>query len=737
MWPKGRDNPAIFLSIVLQSEYGGIIAVGKIALSASFIWAAALPTDEGFGKVLERFFSVHEVGDAAALIPIDEGDGSKVASGEGIVDIGLFLEALFEGGLAFPDFGRLDLHGVGVLAFGGGLLGAAAFGAGAIGIEPLAAIGALFGAVGDGGGVAQARRHRTGGLGRGWLGGEGVAEGFGEFLFEDGGHFGVLGEELGEAGDEGLGGLWGGVFEEGLQGVRGGGEVGLQGLGKALQGGGGLGSQASRNRTGGREQGGAMPLIHGEAHSLGWSVPRSRGVEGARSPLARGLQPIPRPLLQLLFRHTIAGGDGFGGEVEDFGGGWGGVGLEVEGGEVGAAGEGAVEEGVGDGAVEGGGNEGGVAADDGAPGFLVGAGGALADAGGAGEGGEHAAGGHEDDELLLVLEELLEGVDAAGLLGVGDGGAGGEGAGGAVVEVHGARAEGVDLGGVDGVGHGDDDGGDAVALEEAAPFAFAEAVAEVDGHGGVVDVAGADEGDEFAGGNGLEGGEVEGFGGGGVPVPAVGEEVAAEVPGVEGLEAAEGEAVGRPEGAGMGVAAEEGFGEVFDGGEEVVFLGVAIGVLEEGGLLGGEGLVEAAGAAGGLGAHRPVEVDEGGGAAFGADHQRGVGLLDVFVDPLEADVVAAAGGVEDHLGAAEGEAAEGVVALEPGVGGAVGTAADEGGQDDGPGGCGLFSRHRRTSWGGRRGGGGRRRRGRRRRGGGGRGRRRGRSGRLRNGGRNR
>ena len=189
----------------------------------------------------------------------------------------------------------------------------------------------------------------------------------------------------------------------------------------------------------------------------------------------------------------------------------------------------------------------------------------------------------------------------------------------------------------------------------------------------------------------------------------------------------------------MGVAAEEGLGQVLEGGEEVDLLGVAVGVLEEGALLAGEGLVEAAGAAGGLGADGPVEVSQGGGAALGADHEGGVGLLDVLVDPLEADVVAAAGGVEDHLGAAEGEAAQGVVALEPGGGGAVGAGAREGtrgGEEDGAFGGGL-SRHRRTSRDGGRGGGGRRRRGARRHGGGGPGRRRGRCGRRRSGGRNR
>ena len=113
-----------------------------------------------------------------------------------------------------------------------------------------------------------------------------------------------------------------------------------------------------------------------------------------------------------------------------------------------------------------------------------------------------------------------------------------------------------------------------------APGLLAKGGAEVDGHGGVVDVAGADEGDELAGGDGLQGAEVEGFGSGGVPVPNSGEEVAADVPGVEGVEAAEGEAVGRPEGEDVGVAAEEGGGEVLDGGEKVVFLGLAEGGLD-------------------------------------------------------------------------------------------------------------------------------------------------------------
>ena len=297
-----------------------------------------------------------------------------------------------------------------------------------------------------------------------------------------------------------------------------------------------------------------------EGRGPGWSALHSRGGRGLRKPLAEASPKSPRKpfaqtlpvgleaeagaFLELVLGDAVTGLDGLGGEVEELGGAGLGAGLEVEGGEVGAAGEGAVEEGVGDGAVERRGDGGGVAADDGAPGLLVGLGGALADAGGAGEGGEHAAGGHEDDELLLVVEELPEGVDAAGLLGVGDDGAEGEGAGAAVGHLDGARAEGVDLGGVDVLGHGDEDGGDAVALEEAAPLALAQAVAQVDGQGGVVDVAGAHEGDELAGGDGLEGGEVERLGGGGVPVPAAGLEVAAEVPGVEGLEAAEGEAVG-------------------------------------------------------------------------------------------------------------------------------------------------------------------------------------------------
>ena len=64
---------------------------------------------------------------------------------------------------------------------------------------------------------------------------------------------------------------------------------------------------------------------------------------------------------------------------------------------MGLAGEPGVEQAVCDVAVEGGGDEGDVSLDDGAPGLLVGAACALADAGGAGEAGECAAGGHEDD----------------------------------------------------------------------------------------------------------------------------------------------------------------------------------------------------------------------------------------------------------------------------------------------------------------------------------------------------
>ena len=333
---------------------------------------------------------------------------------------------------------------------------------------------------------------------------------------------------------------------------------------------------------------------------------------------------------------------------------------------MGASGEGAVEEGVGDGAVEGGGDDAGVAADDGAPGLLVDVGGALADAGGAVEGGEHAAGGHEDDELLLVEEELGEGVGAAGLGGVGDEGAGGEGAGAAIGDLFGGGAVVGDAGGVHVGRHGDDDGRDAVALQESAPGLLAEGGAEVDGHGGIVDVAGADEGDELAGRDGGEGGEVDGLGGFGVPVPEAGGEVAAEVPGVKEVEADEAQTVGRPAGLGVGVAAEEGGGEVLDGGEKVGVLGLAVGLLEEGGLLVGEGLVEAFGAGGGLGADGPIEADEGAGAALGADEERGVGLLHVGVDPLEADVVAAAGGVEDLLGLLDGEVAQGIELGEPG-----------------------------------------------------------------------
>ena len=56
---------------------------------------------------------------------------------------------------------------------------------------------------------------------------------------------------------------------------------------------------------------------------------------------------------------------------------------------------------------------------------------------------------------------------------------------------------------------------------------------------------------------------------------------------------------------------------MLDGGEEVALLGLAVDLLKEGGLLVGEGLVEALGAGGGLGADGPVEVDEGAGTALG------------------------------------------------------------------------------------------------------------------------
>ena len=64
---------------------------------------------------------------------------------------------------------------------------------------------------------------------------EGFAEGGGEFFLEDGGHFWVVGEEGGEALDEGAGGLGRGVIEEGLHGLGSGGEVGLQGGGEGFQ----------------------------------------------------------------------------------------------------------------------------------------------------------------------------------------------------------------------------------------------------------------------------------------------------------------------------------------------------------------------------------------------------------------------------------------------------------------------------------------------------------------------
>ena len=123
------------------------------------------------------------------------------------------------------------------------------------------------------------------------------------------------------------------------------------------------------------------------------------------------------------------------------------------------------------------------------------------------------------------------------------------------------------------------------------------------------------------------------------------------------------------------MAAEEGGGEVLDGGEEVVFLSLAEGGLDRGALFAGEGFVEAADAAGGFGVDGPAEVDEGRGAALGTDEEGWIALLHVGIEPLEADVVAAAGGVEAHLGLLHGEAAQGVDAFDPGGGLALGFGA--------------------------------------------------------------
>lgn len=68
----------------------------------------------------------------------------------------------------------------------------------------------------------------------------------------------------------------------------------------------------------------------------------------------------------------------------------------------------------------------GVSADDGSPGFFVGLGGAVADAGGAGEGGEHAAGCVEGANVCVATEEgfgeVLDGGEEVGLLGLAVGG---------------------------------------------------------------------------------------------------------------------------------------------------------------------------------------------------------------------------------------------------------------------------------------------------------------------------
>ncbi len=350
-----------------------------------------------------------------------------------------------------------------------------------------------------------------------------------------------------------------------------------------------------------------------------------------------------------LFEYGLGRGPLFGGELEA---GEHGPPREVRGQEAG--GEGRVD-GVACGAD--------VAARDRAPDVLLGAGRAAADARGASQRGERAAGGHGDYQLLLVAQEKVEWIRAARLVGVCDLRA---------VGVCPAAAPGGALGGLEvfllfgllsELGHNDRNRRDAVALQPDAVFAFAERGADVDREGGVVDVAAGREREQLACGD--LGGSGRAVRGGGVPPPAAGEGVAAEVPLVEVLEAGQARAV--EERAGVGEAAEVRAAEV-RGQFGQRALDAAEGELPRGALLGGERLVEVGVAAGGRRGDAEVAVACGALAALGHGQQRGVGGFYLAVDPLQAGVAAAAGGVEHVLQAALGHAGQRVHGGHHGLG---------------------------------------------------------------------
>ena len=117
-----------------------------------------------------------------------------------------------------------------------------------------------------------------------------------------------------------------------------------------------------------------------------------------------------------------------------------------------------------------------------------------------------------------------------------------------------------------------------------------------------------------------------------------------------------------PIGRGMGEAPEEREAEVFDGVGEVVALGE--GFLHGARLLVRKLFVPRRGTRHDL----PVQPDERGRAPLHADEQRGVGLLQIVVEPLDAREVAVPRLVVDRLRLNLVQPVQGVEADEPVVG---------------------------------------------------------------------
>ena len=280
-----------------------------------------------------------------------------------------------------------------------------------------------------------------------------------------------------------------------------------------------------------------------------------------------------------------------------------------------------------------------------------------------GERGERAAGRHQDDQLLLVLDEGREGVLSAACLGAADGRAGRIGDAAPVFRGLGAVEVLLALL-VSRIGRHDDvHRRDAVALEEASPVALADVLADVDGESWPVDRAAAIELDDAGGGCDLLAAfRIERA----LRVPHETVIVSAkEVPRVEEIDSPDPNSF--PYRLADGVAAEEGEVEVFD--RLVQVLDAVRECLECLALLLGLGVVRG----GCVGDRAPAETGEGGLPAFDARHEHGVGQLDLLVDLLEERRAVRAGDVEDVLRLRDGEPLKRVHALKPrGRGGSPG-----------------------------------------------------------------